>query len=32
MAAPQIGDHRKMFIVEPKLAGRAETDPAGRAS
>jgi peptide deformylase len=26
MAAPQIGDHRKMFIVEPKLAGRAETD------
>ena len=27
MAAPQIGDHRKMFIVEPKLAGRAETDP-----
>ena len=27
MAAPQIGDNRKMFIVEPKLAGRAETDP-----
>jgi peptide deformylase len=27
MAAPQIGDHRKMFIVEPKLAGLAETDP-----
>ena len=27
MAAPQIGDRRKMFIVEPKLAGRAETDP-----
>ncbi|MBV8760615.1 MAG: peptide deformylase [Deltaproteobacteria bacterium] len=26
MAAPQIGDHRKMFIVEPKLAGRPETD------
>jgi len=26
MAAPQIGDNRKMFIVEPKLAGRAETD------
>jgi peptide deformylase len=27
MAAPQIGESRKMFIVEPKLAGRAETDP-----
>jgi peptide deformylase len=27
MAAPQIGDNRKMFIVEPKLAGRPETDP-----
>ena len=27
MAAPQLGDHRKMFIVEPKLAGLAETDP-----
>lgn len=27
MAAPQIGDSRKMFIVEPKLAGLAETDP-----
>lgn len=27
MAAPQIGDHRKMFIVEPKLAGLPETDP-----
>lgn len=26
MAAPQIGASRKMFIVEPKLAGRAETD------
>src|SRR5678815_789282 len=26
MAAPQIGDTRKMFIVEPKLAGKAETD------
>jgi peptide deformylase len=26
MAAPQIGDSRKMFIVEPKLAGKAETD------
>ena len=26
MASLQIGDHRKMFIVEPKLAGRAETD------
>jgi peptide deformylase len=26
MAAPQIGDHRKMFIVEPRLAGRSETD------
>ncbi|HUS28483.1 MAG TPA: peptide deformylase [Kofleriaceae bacterium] len=26
MAAPQIGDNRKMFIVEPKLAGMAETD------
>jgi peptide deformylase len=26
MAAPQIGDHRKMFIVEPKLAGRAENE------
>lgn len=26
MAAPQIGDPRKMFIVEPKLAGKAETD------
>jgi peptide deformylase len=27
MAAPQLGEARKMFIVEPKLAGRAETDP-----
>jgi peptide deformylase len=27
MASLQIGDTRKMFIVEPKLAGRAETDP-----
>jgi peptide deformylase len=27
MAAPQIGHSRKMFVVEPKLAGRAETDP-----
>jgi peptide deformylase len=24
MAAPQIGDAKKMFIVEPKLAGLAE--------
>jgi peptide deformylase len=27
MAAPQIGDNRKMFIVEPKLAGLAEDAP-----
>lgn len=27
MAALQIGDSRRMFIVEPKLAGLAETDP-----
>ena len=27
MAAPQIGDNRKMFIVEPKLAGLTENDP-----
>ncbi len=27
MAALQIGDARRMFVVEPKLAGRAETDP-----
>ena len=27
MAALQLGDARRMFIVEPKLAGRAETDP-----
>ena len=27
MAAPQIGVAKKLFIVEPKLAGRAETDP-----
>jgi peptide deformylase len=27
MASLQIGDTRKMFIVEPKLAGLAETDP-----
>lgn len=26
MAAPQIGVARKLFIVEPKLAGLAETD------
>jgi peptide deformylase len=26
MAAPQIGDSRKMFIVEPKLAGLGETE------
>jgi peptide deformylase len=26
MAAPQIGDSRKMFIVEPKLAGRPDTE------
>jgi peptide deformylase len=26
MAAPQIGDHRKMFVVEPKLAGRDDTE------
>ena len=26
MAAPQLGEARKMFIVEPKLAGKAETD------
>lgn len=26
MAAPQVGEALKMFIVEPKLAGRAETD------
>lgn len=26
IAALQIGDNRRMFIVEPKLAGRAETD------
>jgi peptide deformylase len=26
MAAVQIGDPRRMFIVEPKLAGRTETD------
>ncbi len=26
MAAVQIGDTRRMFIVEPKLAGRTETD------
>lgn len=27
MAAIQIGDNRKIFIVEPKLAGLTETDP-----
>jgi peptide deformylase len=27
MAAPQVGEAVKMFIVEPKLAGLAETDP-----
>jgi peptide deformylase len=27
MASLQIGDTRRMFIVEPKLAGRPETDP-----
>jgi peptide deformylase len=27
IAALQLGDTRRMFIVEPKLAGRAETDP-----
>ena len=26
IAALQLGDPRRMFIVEPKLAGRAETD------
>ena len=27
IAALQIGDARRMFIVEPKLAGRTETEP-----
>jgi peptide deformylase len=27
MAALQLGDTRRMFVVEPKLAGRTETDP-----
>ena len=27
IAALQLGDARRMFIVEPRLAGRAETDP-----
>ena len=27
MAALQIGDNRRMFVVEPKLAGRGENDP-----
>lgn len=27
IAALQLGDPRRMFIVEPKLAGRVETDP-----
>jgi peptide deformylase len=27
MASLQIGDTRQMFIVEPKLAGKADTDP-----
>ena len=26
MAAPQIGESRKMFVVEPKLAGLGETE------
>ena len=32
MAAPQIGDSRKMFIVEPKLAGLRRDRPAGLPS
>jgi peptide deformylase len=27
IAALQLGDNRRMFIVEPKLAGKTETDP-----
>jgi peptide deformylase len=27
IAALQLGDPRRMFIVEPRLAGRAQTDP-----
>jgi peptide deformylase len=27
MAALQLGDNRRMFVVEPKLAGRLEEDP-----
>ena len=27
MASLQLGDPRQLFIVEPKLAGRAESDP-----
>ena len=27
IAALQLGDNRRMFIVEPRLAGLAETDP-----
>jgi len=27
MASLQIGDTRKLFVVEPRLAGLAETDP-----
>jgi len=27
IAAPQLGDPRRMFIVEPKLAGKDEKDP-----
>ena len=27
MAALQLGDPRRIFVVEPKLCGRAETDP-----
>jgi len=27
IAALQLGDPRRMFVVEPKLAGRPETDP-----
>jgi peptide deformylase len=27
IAALQLGDNRRMFIVEPKLAGRPESDP-----
>ena len=27
IAALQLGDPRRMFIVEPKLAGREPTDP-----